>query len=290
MPQGPRAFDHLVLAVRDLDAAAAFYKRLGFTVTPRGIHPWGTHNRLVQFAQHTFFELLTVAEPEKIVEAGPGAFSFGAFNRDALAAGEGMSMLVLASRDAAADRADFAAHGLPTYAPFGFERMARAPDESERKVGFDLTFTSDPALPHAGFFTCAQRAPDLFWKPDFMSHDNGATGVAAVTMVARDPSDHHDFLQKFTGRRDSHATSAGLTLELANGVLDVLTPAAFAHRFGADVPETEDARFRAVTVTVRALGAVRDAFIRYAIPHSIHGARLVVPAAAAFGVTLAFVS
>ena len=38
----PRPLDHLVLAVRDLDAAAAFYRALGFQVGARNRHPWGT--------------------------------------------------------------------------------------------------------------------------------------------------------------------------------------------------------------------------------------------------------
>ena len=45
MPQG---IDHIVHAVRDLDAAGDFYRRLGFTVGARNIHPWGTHNRIVR--------------------------------------------------------------------------------------------------------------------------------------------------------------------------------------------------------------------------------------------------
>ena len=62
----PRGLDHIVHAVHDLDAAAAFYARAGFTVGTRNIHPWGTHNRIVQLPGF-FIELLSVAEPEKIV-------------------------------------------------------------------------------------------------------------------------------------------------------------------------------------------------------------------------------
>ena len=43
-----RAIDHLVLCVRDLEAARAIYRRLGFTLTPPARHPWGTGNSLVQ--------------------------------------------------------------------------------------------------------------------------------------------------------------------------------------------------------------------------------------------------
>jgi catechol 2,3-dioxygenase-like lactoylglutathione lyase family enzyme len=43
-----RGLDHIVHAVRDLDAAAELYRSLGFTVGARNRHPWGTHNIIVQ--------------------------------------------------------------------------------------------------------------------------------------------------------------------------------------------------------------------------------------------------
>ena len=105
----PRGLDHIVHAVRDLDAAADLYRRLGFTVGARNRHPWGTHNQLVQFPGF-FIELLTVAEPDKL---GADGFSelFGRFNQSFLARQEGLSLLILESRDAAADAAAFQAAG-----------------------------------------------------------------------------------------------------------------------------------------------------------------------------------
>src|ERR1700758_4061106 len=102
----PRGLDHLVHVVRDLDAAAALYQRLGFTVGARNRHPWGTHNRIVQLPGF-FIELLTIGEPEKITPPTPDTVSFGAFTRDFLARGEGLAMLVLEGKNAAADAKAF---------------------------------------------------------------------------------------------------------------------------------------------------------------------------------------
>src|SRR2546421_7377212 len=66
----PRGLDHIVHAVHDLDAAGDAYARLGFTVGARNRHPWGTHNRIVQFPG-VFIELLSVGEPERIPPARP---------------------------------------------------------------------------------------------------------------------------------------------------------------------------------------------------------------------------
>ena len=46
MAMPARGLDHLVLAVRDLDRAADFFTGLGFTLTPRAEHPFGTSNHL----------------------------------------------------------------------------------------------------------------------------------------------------------------------------------------------------------------------------------------------------
>ena len=63
-----RAIDHVVLTVRDLDAAAITYQRLGFTLTPRAAHhdQMGTSNRLVQFRGRNFIEVLEVDRPEHL--------------------------------------------------------------------------------------------------------------------------------------------------------------------------------------------------------------------------------
>src|SRR6478735_5797996 len=100
-----RGLDHIVHAVRDLDAAAALYRGLGFTVGARNRHPWGTHNHIVQFPGF-FIELLTLAEPDKLGEDGFSTL-FGAYNRDFIQRGDGLSLLVLASRNAPANYAAF---------------------------------------------------------------------------------------------------------------------------------------------------------------------------------------
>jgi catechol 2,3-dioxygenase-like lactoylglutathione lyase family enzyme len=93
--------DHVVHAVRDLDAAVDCYRRLGFTVGARNRHPWGTHNHIVQLPGF-FIELLTLLEPDKL---GSDGFSqlFGGYTRDFVQRGEGLSLLILESNDARAD-------------------------------------------------------------------------------------------------------------------------------------------------------------------------------------------
>ena len=55
--------DHVLIAVRDLQQTAETFNRLGFTVTPEGLHPGrGSRNRLVVFDQE-YLELISSSDP-----------------------------------------------------------------------------------------------------------------------------------------------------------------------------------------------------------------------------------
>src|ERR1700748_186037 len=110
-----RGLDHIVHAVHDLDAAADLYRRLGFQVGARNTHPrnWGTQNHVVQLPG-TFIEPLALADTAEMAPHGPRLFSFGAFNRDFLKQGQGLSMLVLEGRGAP-DAEAFHAAGISNF-------------------------------------------------------------------------------------------------------------------------------------------------------------------------------
>jgi len=230
-----RGLDHVVHAVRDLDAAAAFYRGLGFTVGARNRHPWGTHNHIVQFPG-VFIELLTLAEPDKL---GSDGFSklFGAYTGDFLKRGEGLSLLILESRDAAADEAAFRRDGIAGSEVMRFEREAQRPDGSVVKVGFSLAFAGDPRAPDVHFAVCQQHFPENFWNPAFQKHANGATGITGVVAVAAAPAQHRDFLRSFACTGTAQATEGGYAVDTRRGQIEVVTPAAFTARYGVAVPD-----------------------------------------------------
>ena len=64
----PRRLDHFVVCVRDLAQAALDWQTLGFTLTPTGVHPFGTSNRLAQFGNN-FLELLAVTDAAAVSQA-----------------------------------------------------------------------------------------------------------------------------------------------------------------------------------------------------------------------------
>jgi catechol 2,3-dioxygenase-like lactoylglutathione lyase family enzyme len=247
-----RGIDHVVVAVRNLERAAETYARLGFTLTPRARHPWGTANRLAQFQGQNFIEFLEINRPELLFDhdraADPPLFSFGAFNRDFLEGGEGMSMLVLTGDDSRADVERFRAAGLKTYAPFDFERDAALPDGTTVKVAFSLAFATNTEMPRAAFFTCHNRFPENFWKPHYQTHPNGARSVAETVMVAEDPPRYAGFLSGFTGGRPE-AIDRAIRVSCGPHLLSLLSPKTFAERFPAeDIDLSTGPRFAAIVI------------------------------------------
>jgi hypothetical protein len=281
----------MVLCVKDLGAAAERYEALGFTVTPRAQHDWGTANQLVQFAHKSFLEVLTVADPALIPAHGARQFSFGAFNRDYLAAREGFAMLVFDSADAAADRDEFADKGLADLEPFYFQRHATLPGGEVVKVAFSLAFVPPAMAPGAAVFTCQQHAPQHFWKPDYQRHANGAEEIVEVVMVADDPLALEPYWEGVQGKTAVKVTEeGGLIVETARGAVLVLTPALYLEHYGEPPrPDAPDGpHFAAVRIGVRDLGTTQALLAERGVATRWARAGLAVPSDSLHGTTLAF--
>jgi len=285
-----RGFDHVVHAVRDLDAAAGFYARLGFTVGTRNRHPreWGTQNQLIQL-NGAFVELLALADPTHIAPHAVRRFSFGAFTRDFLAQGQGVSMLALEGRGAP-DAEAFRAAGIGDFDLNEFEREGQRADGTPIHLAFSLAFAADPRAPDAGFFTCEHRhSADNFWDPALLRHANTATRIAGVVLVAENPADHHVFLSAFAGVRDLVSTSAGVTVKTPRGDIQVMDPAAFASQLGVAPPDlSRGARFAALRFAMRDLAAAVGLLQASGVAASMRMGRVVIGPAPAMGTTLVF--
>jgi Glyoxalase-like domain len=284
----PHGLDHIVHAVRDVDAAAEFYVRAGFTVGGRNRHSWGTHNRIVQF-RNCYIEILEVAEPEIIVPHGPHSFSFGAFNRDYLAHREGFSMLLLNSHDAALDARSFGAAGIGGFDVFNFSREGKRPDGAIVKLAFSLAFAVDPTSPDLGFAACQHHFPENFWNPAFQIHANGATKVSGVTMIASHPAGHQSFLRAFTGAAEIYSAAVVASARTENGEIEILQPGSFRDQFGVAASVVgEGTTLDAMRFTAVDISQTEALHRRNGLASRRHAGRLVVPPDLAHGATLIF--
>jgi hypothetical protein len=284
----PHGLDHIVHAVRDLDAAAEFYGRAGFTVGARNRHPWGTHNRIVQL-KNCYIEILEVAEPEKIVPHAAHSFSFGAFNRDFLAHREGFSMLILNSSDAVLDARAFDAAGIGGFDVFDFGREGRRPDGAPVKLAFSLAFAVDPASANLRCAVCQHHFPQNFWDPAFQTHANSAKNVVGVAMVASNPAAHRHFLRAFTGVGELHSSEVGVKARTENGDIEILGPIAYRDQFGRSVePTGEGMILNATRFAVADMAQIEALHSQNGIGSQRLAGRLVVQPDLAHGATLIF--
>jgi hypothetical protein len=291
MSFAPRRIDHAVLASRNLSGQVELYRRLGFQVGARNRHPWGTENHIVQF-DGSFIELISTGQGfRRPADGPPTRLSFPVFVYDYLQRREGFAMLALASQDAPHDREVFAKAGIGDFETFHFARRARRPDGSEAEVAFTLAFARSKLLPGSGFFVCEQHHPGNFWNPAFQEHPNGAIGLESVIMIAENPADHAEFLSHLTGQREMRSTSLGLEISLADGqALEVLTPQAYAFRYGDITPLIETTGLAALRIRVRDLDHARRTMLNEGIAALDRDGMLVVPPEIGDGTSIVFTS
>lgn len=153
-----------MIAVRDLDAAAADFKRLGFTLTPRGHHSIGSQNHCVMFA-NTYLELLVAPV------AHPWLDYYRAF-------GEGLAAIALSTDDAAATYAELKDEG------------AKPPMDLSRPVdGGMAKFRLVQIEKAPQLFFVQHLTPELVWRSEWQRHKNGARELRHVALSARKPFD-----------------------------------------------------------------------------------------------------
>ncbi len=160
----PQAIDHAIVAVRDLDAAAASFIALGFTLTPRGRHSIGSQNHCIMFGSN-YIELLVAPV------AHPWLDYYRAF-------GEGLAAIALSTEDADATYRSLKAKGARP--PLDLSRPVEGGVAKFRLVQID-------GAPQVFFVQHLTR--ELVWRPEWQSHPNGARELASVSLSAQKPFD-----------------------------------------------------------------------------------------------------
>lgn len=269
--------DHPLILLRDIEAGRDFYQRLGFTMTPVGRHPWGTSTSLAVL-ERSALELMGIYD-ESLIDALPaGEFRFGRHMRDALAEREGISLVALHSRDAAADRAAMEARGACFQGHIGFRRRVRPPGGDWDEAVVSLEVSVEPELPRIGHFLAQQHKPHLLWVPEWMRHANGATHVAAVTYLAADPAPVLARLVRLFGAAAVVEEPGGPAVRTGQGLFRVRR----ALPGGPALPPGEPAG-AGIDIAVRELGAARALLRQNGIGFAEEGAALAIADVAACG-------
>lgn len=205
--------DHLVIAVRDLSAAARSYTELGFGVITGGRHPEGSHNALVSFADGAYLELLAFYEPSPQHRWW-----------DALQRGGGLVDFCLASTDLVTDAQAFRRAGVEISDP---EPGARA-----RPDGVQLRWQlAKPQGPARGIapFLIHDETPRAERVPRPPAHSNRVTGVGTVTVAVADTRDAAGWYESALGRKGQHVRhddlqADGVRFAVGRHAIELLAP------------------------------------------------------------------
>jgi catechol 2,3-dioxygenase-like lactoylglutathione lyase family enzyme len=172
--------DHVVIAVRDLDAAIARYgDALGFAVTAGGLHVGrGTHNAIVRFGLD-YLELISVYAAAEATHPAPATLVRYLAEREG-----GLVGFALATADLDALAARLRETGLDAEGPFAMAR--ERPDG--RRLSWRLLVPGGVNWRQPWPFFIQWDHPDaerLAWEAPG-GHANGARGVQEVAVVVAD--------------------------------------------------------------------------------------------------------
>jgi hypothetical protein len=268
--------DHVVVNVRDrLDEAVETYRRLGFTMTPRGYHTLGSMNHLAIFGTD-YLELIA-------------AQSGDTRRTDIMDRPVGLDGLVFGTEESAAVYAALDMAGVPVEPPIEFSRPVALLD-GERDARF-RTVRLKPGVIDAGrVYFCHHFTRDLVWRDEWRHHANGAIGVIRMIIATDDPAALGAVFTRMFGADAVQRGAVGYSLATGLARVDIVSPDAIRAEFGMAAPDGGGRRqFMAVlSLRTRSLDAVAEALKLGGMAARREPERIVVAAADAFGATLEY--
>lgn len=173
---GITGIDHVLVGVRDLEAARAGWQRLGFTICPRGRHiGWGTANYCAML-ERGYVELLGIVDPTQFTN------HLDKF----LETREGGMGVAFATDDAGHCAEALAKQGFSPDGPKELKRSLET-EGGGAMPAFRLVHLPADKTPEMSAFICQHLTPELVRRPEWLAHPNGARKLVSVTIASADP-------------------------------------------------------------------------------------------------------
>lgn len=267
--------DHVVVNAQDrMDEAAAQYRRLGFTLTPRGYHTLGSINHLAIFG----------TEYLELIAAPPGGQRL-----DLLGWPIGLNGLVWGTEDADATHDALAAAGVAVLPPHAFSRPVELAGGA-RDARFRTTRLPNDTTAAGRLYFCEHATRNLVWRDEWRRHANGTLGVRAAVLAARDPARLAGLFARMFGAEAVRPIEGGHRLAVGLSSFDVVSEAELARRLGPAAPEAQgrDEYMAALVLRTASLDRCWAALRQGDVPASRAPHHLVVAPEDAFGAALIF--
>jgi len=219
-----RSLDHFLILVRDLDAAASTYTRLGFHVRPIAQHEEiKSANCVIHFAD-TYLELIYTEGASSEVMAP---------YQKRLQLGEGFVHLCLTSEKLAPDRERMMQVGVQTGPIMSARRRITLPDGSAAETASRCFYLWRDDNPYLSIFYADHPKPELIFIPEYAQHANTATGVSRVVYMSKDPGADADYFSTLFGATPDTVDAGGFTITDGRGdITEVLTESSARERYG----------------------------------------------------------
>lgn len=271
--------DHLLTYVRDLDAAA--FRRMGFTLSPISKNEqMGVINHLVLMRPATpdfgnFIELMSWYDRRRL----PPVMA------EVLSGDEGLKSIVLGTKDAVAARDAMRKQGFDATLPVHVRREWVIGPSQSVFPEFDVILPLGAPLT---FNCCRYFNVDLYLRPEWLDHPNGAQRLSAVLAVANNPG---VAVQKFAALFESPMTEVDGVIWTSPGHvrLEVMSPASAQQRFGVamDTP-SGGAAYLGYLIEVSSLNVLGKTLVAGGVSHRAHGDAICVDPVDGFGSLIVF--
>lgn len=281
MPRPIQAIDHLLTYVHDLDAAASLFRRMGFTLSPVShIESMGIANHLVLMQPLSagianFIELMAAQDRGKL----PPAMA------ELLSGREAIKSMVLATQDAAAAHAAIAHEGFAAAPPVHVRREWVVGAGESVYPEFDVILPFKAPLT---FNCCRYFNVDLYLRPEWLKHPNGAQRLRAVLAVAGEPGRLAAMFGRLFEERAIDTTDQA---SVASGGVELvmLSPATARDRHGVeDAVPAEGARYLGYEIEVASLSVLEACLVAGRLAYRRETDAIVVDPAIALGNLIVF--
>jgi hypothetical protein len=283
-PHPVSGVDHCFTLVSDLDRSIEQFRRLGFTLSPRGLHSekMGSANTTAVFEAGDYFELLGIIAPTEQNKS----------KRDQLAKdGEGLRAIACRIGDARDARTKLAALGLSTTEVVDFERPVLLPDGRQTKAAFSITQFDAQHVPFGTAFMCQHHTRDAVWIPALLNHPNGAKGLGGIVAAVADPqSIATAYARLFSG---GSPTPVDGGYEVATGTIPLtfVTPEILARNYrGIDVSKIPPSAFAVMQIATDNLKSIQENSLAEQLSLVETPRGLAAPPAIASGVIVEFLA
>ena len=247
---GDLSLDHVGFMLRDLDAGAERWQKLGFKLSRRSsqmgmvpgkseMAPWATSNHCAMF-ERGYLELIGVTNLENF---NPWTAFLDRF--------EGPHITALRCEEA--DRTYAALRDRIDHFDPPLQRLRNAPyGDGERPFKFRNIFSQDAHFPEGRYIIIEHQTPGVIWQEELMVQPNGAKSLFELIFCADAQSGLLDRLARISGESPSKAEGRELLELSGGGQLSVIDAAGFALRYPG-APEPSQPAVAAAVIGVESL-------------------------------------